>query len=245
MTGGKGEGKGEGSGGDSGRRLKERLRTARGRTNSSQRWLQRQINDPYAAKARAEGFRSRAAYKIREIDDKFHIFAPGKKVIDLGAAPGGWCQIAAERCKAADGRGAVVAIDLLEMGSIAGVNFQQMDFMDDAAPAWIMEQIGGKADVVLSDMAPNTTGHKATDHLRIMGLVELAADFATQVLAPGGFFVAKVFQGGAQGEVLNILKRAFAVVKHVKPSSSRADSSELFLVATGFRGLPARLEQEE
>ncbi len=223
--------------GDGSRRLKQRLRTARGRTNSSQRWLERQINDPFAAKARAEGFRSRAAYKIQEIDDKFHFFLPGRKVIDLGAAPGGWCQIAADRCKATDGRGKVVAIDLLEMASLAGVSFMQMDFMDDAAPQWMMDQLGGKADVVLSDMAPNTTGHRATDHLRIMALVEAAAQFASEVLAPNGTFVAKVFQGGAQGEVLNILKRSFASVKHVKPAASRSDSSELFLVATGFRGL--------
>lgn len=218
------------------RPLKVRLKKARSLTNSSQKWLQRQLNDPYVARAKREGWRSRAAFKLIEIDDKVKILKPGQRVVDLGAAPGGWSQVAAKRVKSEDGHGKVIAIDLLEVEPIAGVSFEQLDFLTDDAPARLMEMLGGGADVVLSDMAANTTGHKATDHLRIIGLVELAIDFARQVLAPGGAFVAKVFQGGTEGELLADMKRDFTTVKHVKPQASRADSAELYVVATGFRG---------
>jgi 23S rRNA (uridine2552-2'-O)-methyltransferase len=219
--------------------MRQRVRTARGRGIASTRWLERQLNDPYVARARREGYRSRAAYKLAELDDKFRFLLPGARVVDLGAAPGGWSQIAAERTQASDGRGHVVAIDLLDMGSVPGVEFTQLDFMDARAPDLLKTKLGGPADVVLSDMAPNTIGHKRTDHLRIMGLVEAAADFAMDVLAPGGTFVTKIFQGGAQGELMSALKQAFREVRHVKPPSSRADSTEMFLVATGFRGRPS------
>jgi 23S rRNA (uridine2552-2'-O)-methyltransferase len=222
----------------SGRRLKARVKTARGRKLASTRWLERQLNDPYVAKAQKEGFRSRAAYKIIELDDKYRFLKDGARVVDLGAAPGGWSQVAADRVKAAEGRGRVIAIDILEMGSVPGVDFTQIDFMDERAPGLLKEKLGAKADVVLSDMAPNTIGHKRTDHLRIMGLVEAASLFASEVLAPGGAFVTKIFQGGAQGELMAQLKRDFAQVRHVKPPASRSDSAEMFLVATGFRGTP-------
>lgn len=220
-------------------RMRQRVKTARGRGVGSTRWLERQLNDPYVARAKREGYRSRAAYKLAELDDKFRFLVPGARVVDLGAAPGGWSQIAAERVGAGEGRGRVVAIDLLEMGSVPGVDFTQLDFMDARAPDLLKTKLGGSADVVLSDMAPNTIGHKRTDHLRIMGLVEAAADFAMDVLAPGGIFVTKIFQGGAQGELMSTLKKAFREVRHVKPPSSRADSAEMFLVAAGFRGRPS------
>jgi 23S rRNA (uridine2552-2'-O)-methyltransferase len=222
--------------GDGERRLKSRVKTAKGRKIASTRWLERQLNDPYVAKAVKAGFRSRAAFKILELDDKYGFLKPGARVVDLGAAPGGWSQVAAERVKATEGRGKVVAIDILEMGSVPGVDFTQIDFMDARAPDLLKAKLGGPADIVLSDMAPNTIGHKRTDHLRIMGLVEAAADFACDVLAPGGAFVTKIFQGGAQGELMTLLKQRFAEVRHVKPPASRADSAEMFLVATGFRG---------
>jgi 23S rRNA (uridine2552-2'-O)-methyltransferase len=218
------------------RPLKVRLKTKKNRTVSQKRWLERQLNDPYVARAKREGMRSRAAYKLIEIDDKYRLLKPGARVVDLGAAPGGWSQVAAERVGAADGKGRVVAIDVLEMGAIPGVEFLQLDFHDAAAPDRLKALIGGEADVVLSDMAPNTTGHRQTDHLRIMALAELAADFACAVLAPGGAFLCKVLQGGAEPALLAQLKRDFAVVKHVKPASSRSDSAELYLLATGFRG---------
>ncbi|MCJ8142158.1 RlmE family RNA methyltransferase [Ancylobacter sp. A5.8] len=218
------------------RPLKVRLKKARSLSNSSQKWLQRQLNDPYVARAKREGWRSRAAFKLIEIDDKVKILKPGLRVVDLGAAPGGWSQVAAQRVKSEDGNGKVVAIDLLEVEPISGVQFEQLDFLKDDAPARLMEMLGGPADVVMSDMAANTTGHKATDHLRIVGLVELAIDFARQVLAPGGAFVAKVFQGGTEGTLLADMKRDFTTVKHVKPQASRQDSAELYVVATGFRG---------
>lgn len=227
MTTGKGSGD---------RRMHQKVKTARGRPVASTRWLERQLNDPYVARAKREGYRSRAAYKLLELDEKFHLLRPGMKVIDLGAAPGGWSQIAARKVGAVDGRGRVVAIDILEMDPIPGVDFTQIDFMDDRAPDLLRDKLGGPADLVMSDMAPNTTGHKKTDHLRIMGLVEAAAQFAGEVLAPGGAFVTKVFQGGTETALLADLKRAFREVRHVKPPSSRADSAELFLVATGFRG---------
>jgi 23S rRNA (uridine2552-2'-O)-methyltransferase len=223
------------AGGES-RPLKVRLKKARSLTPSSQKWLQRQLNDPYVARARREGWRSRAAYKLIEIDDKVKLLKPGARVIDLGAAPGGWSQVAAKRVKAEEGHGRVVAIDLLEMEPMAGVTMAQLDFLTDEAPARLVEMLGGTADVVLSDMAANTTGHRATDHLRIVGLVEVAVAFAREVLAPGGAFVAKVFQGGTEGGLLADLKRDFATVRHIKPQASRADSAELYVVATGFRG---------
>ena len=225
-----------GSGREGGRALKTRVKTARKRTPASARWLERQLNDPYVAQARREGYRSRAAYKLIEIDDKHKLFKPGQRIVDLGAAPGGWSQVAAARAGAREGRGRVIAIDLLEMDGIEGVEFRQMDFHDPQAPTCLREWLSGPADGVLSDMAANATGHRKTDQLRIVGLVELAADFASEVLAPGGFFLAKVLQGGAEGELLARLKREFATVRHLKPKASRADSAELYLLATGFRG---------
>src|SRR5262247_1644443 len=215
------------------RPLKVRVRTGKTRSHSSKLWLERQLNDPYVERAKREGYRSRAAYKLIEIDTKHHILKPGARVVDLGAAPGGWGQVAARRV--GEG-GRVVAIDVLEMGAIPGVEFLRLDFHDAAAPDRLKALIGGEADVVLSDMAPNTTGHRQTDHLRIMALAELAADFACAVLARGGAFLCKVLQGGAEPALLAQLKRNFAVVKHVKPASSRTDSAELYLLATGFRG---------
>ena len=224
-----------GDGGGGGRDLKTRVRTAGRRTPSSTRWLERQLNDPYVARARAEGWRSRAAFKLIEIDDKYRILKPGGRVVDLGAAPGGWSQVAAKRV-GAPGRGRVVALDLLEMSPVPGVDIAQGDFLDEDAPERLRAMLGGPADVVLSDMAANATGHKKTDHLRIMGLAEAAADFARSVLAPSGAFLAKVLQGGTEGALLADLKRDFAAVRHVKPAASRSDSAELYVLATGFRG---------
>jgi len=225
---------------ESGRALKVRVKGGRARSLSSKLWLKRQLNDPYVARAKREGLRSRAAYKLAEIDDKFHFFKPGGKVVDLGAAPGGWSQIAAKRVGAAEGKGRVVAIDLLKMEEVSGVDFLQLDFLDEKAPQMLHDLLGGPADVVLSDMAANATGHRQTDHLKIMALVEVAAEFAGEVLKPGGVFVAKVLQGGTEASLLAGLKRDFGIVKHVKPAASRADSAELYLVATGFRGTGAR-----
>jgi 23S rRNA (uridine2552-2'-O)-methyltransferase len=228
---------GQGRGKTSGRQLKVRLKTAKQRTASSQRWLERQLNDPYVAAAKREGYRSRAAFKLIGIDDKHRFLKPGKRVVDLGAAPGGWSQVAAERVRAVEGRGQVVAIDLLPMEAIAGVEFVELDFMDPAAPARLTGLLReGGADVVLSDMAAQGTGHTRTDHLRIMGLAEAAAEFACEVLSPGGAFVCKVFQGGTERELLERLRRAFTTVKHVKPPASRSESAELYVVAMGFRG---------
>jgi 23S rRNA (uridine2552-2'-O)-methyltransferase len=203
---------------------------------SSKLWLERQLNDPYVARAKREGFRSRAAFKLIEIDDKHHFLKAGARVVDLGAAPGGWSQVAARRVAAAEGRGRVVAIDLLDMDPLAGVEILKLDFLDPAAPERLRAALGGAADVVLSDMAANATGHRATDHLRIMALVEAAAAFAREILAPGGAFLAKVLQGGTEASLLADLKRDFASVKHVKPAASRADSAELYVLAIGFRG---------
>lgn len=219
-------------------RLKQRVKTGKGRTVSSKLWLERQLNDPYVARAKREGYRSRAAYKLMEIDDKHRFLKPGLRVVDLGAAPGGWSQIAAKRVGAAEGKGKVIGIDLLEMDAVPGVDFMQLDFLDPQAPDILKEKLGGPADIVLSDMAANTTGHRKTDHLRIVALVEAAAEFASEVLAEGGVFLAKVIQGGTENELLAMLKRNFASVKHVKPAASRADSAELYVLATGFR--PAR-----
>lgn len=221
---------------DSTGRLHVTVKSGGKRKLSSKLWLERQLNDPYVAQAKRDGLRSRAAYKLREIDDKHRFLKHGLSVVDLGAAPGGWSQIAAKRVGALEGKGKVVAIDLLEMPEIPGVTFAQMDFLDDRAPDKLRAMIGGGADIVMSDMAANTTGHRKTDQLRILGLVEGAAAFAADVLNPGGTFVAKVFQSGADAELLAQLKRDFATVKHVKPAASRQDSSERYVLALGFRG---------
>jgi 23S rRNA (uridine2552-2'-O)-methyltransferase len=217
------------------RDLRVRVRSG-GRSQAQRRWLERQLNDPYVARAKREGLRSRAAYKLAQIDDRHRLFKPGAKVVDLGAAPGGWSQIAAKRVRAGEGGGHVVAMDLLDMDPVPGVDFLQLDFLNPDAPERLKALLGAQAEVVLSDMAANATGHRATDHLKIMGLAEAAADFAREVLAPGGSFLAKVLQGGTEGELLAALKRDFSSVKHVKPAASRADSAELYVLATGFRG---------
>lgn len=229
-----------------------RLKNARSWKHSSQIWLQRQLNDPYVIKAKREGYRSRAAFKFLEIDDKFRLLKPGQRIVDLGAAPGGWSQIAAARVGSVDGtvfgkntgkpKGRVIGIDLLDIEPIAGVEFTVMDFNDRDAPDRLKAMLGGLADGVLSDMAANTTGHKKTDHLKIVGLAELAVEFACQVLEPGGFFAVKLFQGGESSELVTKLKREFKTVRHVKPAASRADSSELYVLATGFRGQGANVD---
>jgi 23S rRNA (uridine2552-2'-O)-methyltransferase len=217
-------------------RLHVTVKSGGKRKLSSKLWLERQLNDPYVMQAKRDGLRSRAAYKLREIDDKQHFLKSGQVVVDLGAAPGGWSQIAAKRVGSVEGRGKVVAIDLLEMPELPGVTFAQMDFLDDKAPDKLRAMIGGGADVVMSDMAANTTGHRKTDQLRIIGLVESAAAFACEILNPGGTFLAKVFQSGAEADLLAQLKRDFTTVKHVKPAASRQDSSERYVLALGFRG---------
>jgi 23S rRNA (uridine2552-2'-O)-methyltransferase len=217
-------------------RLHVTVKSGGKRKLSSKLWLERQLNDPYVMQAKRDGFRSRAAYKLREIDDKQRFLKSGQVVVDLGAAPGGWSQIAAKRVGSGEGRGKVVAIDLLEMPELPGVIFAQMDFLDDRAPEKLRAMIGGGADVVMSDMAANTTGHRKTDQLRIIGLVESAAAFACEILNPGGTFLAKVFQSGAEADLLAQLKRDFTTVKHVKPAASRQDSSERYVLALGFRG---------
>lgn len=212
------------------RGLRVAVRTAKGRSVASQRWLARQLNDPYVAAAKQQGWRSRAAFKLLELDERFRLIKRGARVADLGAAPGGWTQVAVQR-------GArVVGVDLLAMDPVGGALVLQGDFTDDAVQQRLLTELGGKADLVLSDMAPNTTGHVATDHLRIVALADAAAEFAIGVLAEGGGFVAKVFQGGAERELLERLKRQFASVRHAKPPASRKESSELYVVATGFRG---------
>ncbi|MBB4421719.1 23S rRNA (uridine2552-2'-O)-methyltransferase [Bradyrhizobium sp. CIR48] len=217
-------------------RLHVQVKTGGKRKLSSKLWLERQLNDPYVVKAKAAGYRSRAAFKLLEIDDKFRLLKPGMAVVDLGAAPGGWSQIAAKRVGSVEGKGKVVAIDLLEMPEIPGVDFAQLDFMANDAPDKLTAMLGGGADFVMSDMAANTTGHRKTDQLRIVGLVETAAAFACDVLKPGGAFLAKTFQSGADADLLAQLKRDFATVRHVKPAASRQDSSERYVLATGFRG---------
>ncbi|GBR47494.1 RlmE family RNA methyltransferase [Neokomagataea thailandica] len=213
------------------------LRTARGRTTAQQRWLNRQLNDPYVAAARKQGWRSRAAFKLIELDDRFSLIKPGVKVIDLGAAPGGWTQVAVKR-----GAENIAGVDLLPVDPVAGATIIEGDFTDPEMPDRLKDILGGPADIVMSDMAPNTTGHAATDHVRIMGLAEGALDFALQVLAEGGSFIAKVFQGGSEKQMLDSMKNAFATVRHVKPPASRKESSELYVVATGFR--PERLKDD-
>lgn len=220
--------KGPGSGK---RDLTVRVKTAKKRKIGSTMWLQRQLNDPYVIKAKREGYRSRAAYKIIEIDDKFHFLKPGKRVLDLGAAPGGWTQVAVARC----GAGKVLGVDLKEIDEVTGAILMVKDFLEDDAPAVIRAALGGSVDIVLSDMAPNASGQTSTDHLRIMGLCEAAAEFAFEVLAPGGAFVAKVLKGGTETQLLMQLKKHFELVKHAKPEASRKDSAESYVVAMGFR----------
>ena len=239
-----------GGGSGRGRRdLRVRVKTARGRKLSSTRWLERQLNDPYVARARAEGYRSRAAYKLIEIDDKLGFLKPGARVVDLGAAPGGWAQVAVARTNALGERkgkavGRVLGVDLAEVEPVAGAELMTLDFLDEGADALVRERLGGTADVVLSDMAAPASGHPQTDALRITALAEAAAEFAMDVLEPGGTFVAKVLAGGADPRLVKRLHRAFASVRHVKPPASRKDSSEKYLVATGFRGRPAAPSSE-
>lgn len=213
------------------RSLVVKLKNAGKRTTAQQAWLSRQLNDPYVIAARTQGYRSRAAFKLIELDDKFSLLKPGIRVIDLGAAPGGWSQVAVKR-----GVGRIVGVDLLAVDPVAGAELIQGDFNDPDMPGRLSEMLGGPADLVLSDMAPNTTGHTGTDHLRIIGLAELALDFAIKILVPGGSFVAKVFQGGSEQNMLVPLKQCFAQVKHAKPPASRKGSSELYVVAMGFKG---------
>jgi 23S rRNA (uridine2552-2'-O)-methyltransferase len=213
-----------------------RVRTARGRKPSSTQWLERQLNDPYVREARRLGYRSRAAFKLLQLDERFHFLEPGARVVDLGCAPGGWTQVAAARIKAGTGRGRIVGIDAVPTDPIPEAVLLQHDFLDESAPQALGDALGGPADVVLSDMASPSTGHAPTDHLRIMALAEAAYAFAREILAPGGTFVAKLLQGGAERELLAGLKRDFASVKHVKPPASRAESAEVYIVAQGFRG---------
>lgn len=217
-------------GGDEARATPARLKTAKQRTPSSQAWLERQINDPFAAKARAQGYRSRATFKLAEIDDRLKLLRPGARVVDLGAAPGGWTQLAIER-----GVTDVVGVDLLPVDPLPPAKLIEMDFTDPACGPKLIELLGGAPDLVLSDMAPNTVGHRKTDHLRIVSLIEAAADFAIEVLKPGGTFVTKAFQGGEMGEVTALLKQHFRDVRYLKPKASRADSSEVYLAATGLK----------
>lgn len=219
---------------DAGRQTAKRLKSAKDRTPSSQAWLERQLNDPFVAEAKARGYRSRAAFKLIEIDERFHLLRRGARVLDLGCAPGGWVQVALEK-----GVGAIAGVDLLAVDPLPPAQLIQADFTEPGCGERLIALLGGAPDVVLSDMAPNTTGHAATDHIRIIGLAEMAVDFAIQVLTPGGTFVAKVFQGGSEKSVLDTLKRHFAQVRHAKPPASRKESSELYVVATGFKGRPA------
>lgn len=222
------------------RDLKVKVKSARGRRLSSTRWLERQLNDPYVARARREGYRGRAAFKIMELDDKYHFLKPGARVVDLGCAPGGWCQVAVPRInalgeKAGKAQGRIIGVDLQEVEPLAGAELHVLDFMEEGADAQVKDWLGGEADVVMSDMAASSSGHKQTDHLRIIALCEAAAYLAFDVLAEGGTFVAKVLAGGAEGELQKLLKQRFAKVANVKPGASRADSSEKFVVATGFK----------
>ncbi len=219
------------------RSLKIKLKKTRGRTVSQRHWLERQLNDPYVAAAKRDGYRSRAAYKLEEVADKYGLLKPGDVVVDLGAAPGGWSQVAAKRVQAAEGRGAVLALDILPFDAIPGVTLFHRDFSEPGADEALIEALAGRRpNAVLSDMAAPTTGHRPTDHLRIMGLAEEALAFAVSILAPGGAFLSKVFQGGSEKSLLDVLKRDFATVRHVKPKASRAELPELYVLATGFRG---------
>lgn len=235
MSGGKksaGPGPGE-------RKLRVRVKTAKKKTVSQVRWLERQLNDPYVAAAKRDGYRSRSAYKLIEMDDKFHFLKPGGRVVDLGAAPGGWCQVSVIRTHALDGRGVkkgrVIGVDMGNMAELPGCTVMKLDFLDEGADDRIKEVLGGEADIVLSDMAAHATGHKQTDHLKIMALCEAAIEFAVDVLSEGGAFCAKVLRGGTEGELLTLLKQHFQTVRHVKPKASRADSAEMYVLAQGFR----------
>ena len=237
----------KGSSGRGQRELRVRVKTAKGRKLSSTLWLERQLNDPYVIRAKKDGYRGRAAFKILELDDKFEFLKPGARVVDLGCAPGGWCQVAVGRVNALGDRankpiGTVLGVDLQAIEPIAGAQIYQLDFLSDEADALVKGWLGGRADVVLSDMAASASGHKGTDHLRIIALCEAAAYFAFDVLEIGGTFVAKVLAGGAENELLTILKRSFTKVANVKPPASRADSSEKFVVAQGFKGKPTDLD---
>lgn len=240
-------GKTPGGKGGSGRDLKVKVKTAKGRKLSSTRWLERQLNDPYVRRAKTEGFRGRAAFKIMELDDRFHFLVPGARVVDLGCAPGGWLQVAVPRINALGERqgkpkGRIIGVDLQEVLPIAGAEIHQLDFLDEGADGLIKGWLGGEADVVMSDMAAASTGHRQTDHLRIITLCEAAAELAFDVLAVGGTFVAKVLAGGAEGELQKLLKQRFTKVENVKPPASRSDSSEKFVVATGFRGRSGEMD---
>ncbi|MEM1235449.1 MAG: RlmE family RNA methyltransferase [Pseudomonadota bacterium] len=230
----------KGNSGRGQRDLRVKVKTARGRRLSSTRWLERQLNDPYVKRAKAEGYRGRAAFKILELDDKYGFLKPGARVVDLGCAPGGWCQVAVRRVNAlGEGpgpEGTVLGVDLQEVEPIPGAEIHVLDFMEDGADDKVKAWLGGQADVVMSDMAAASSGHKQTDHLRIMALCEAAAELAFDVLTPGGSFVAKVLAGGAEGDLQKLLKQKFVKVANVKPGASRSDSSEKFVVATGFRG---------
>ena len=218
------------------RELKTRIKKKSGLKASSRRWLERHMNDPYVHRAKAEGYRSRSAFKLIEIDDKHNILTPGAKVVDLGSAPGGWCQVSVARTGSEDTGPGVVAIDCLEMDPVPGTTFLQMDFLDDDAPEKLIEALGGRPDIVLSDMAAPTTGHRRTDYLRTMHLCEAAADFAVSALRPGGHFLTKTFQGGAGAGLLSVLKRNFVAIHHIKPPASRGESAELYLLAKGIKG---------
>ena len=223
------------------RDLKTRVKTAKGRKTSSTRWLQRQLNDPYVQAAKRDGWRSRAAYKLIEIDDEVRVLLPGCRVVDLGCAPGGWTQVAVKRVnalgeKSGKAEGFVLGVDIQEVEHIPGAELMQLDFLEEEADAKVKQALGGPADVVLSDMAAPATGHRQTDHLRIIALAETAAHFAFDTLAPEGTFAAKVLQGGTEGELLALLKRHFTKVRHIKPPASRKDSAEMYVIATGFRG---------
>lgn len=225
----------KGGSGLSGRSLHTKVRTAKGRRLSSTRWLQRQLNDPYVAEARKKGYASRAAFKLIELDEKYHFLKPGKRIVDLGAAPGGWTKVAVERTGKGE-RGIIVALDINEMEPISGATVLRHDFLDEQAPDLLKQALGGQADIVMSDMAAPATGHAATDHLKIMALCEAALEFAYEVLAPDGVFIAKVLQGGTENQMLAAMKRRFKTVRHAKPPASRSDSAEMYVLATGYRG---------
>lgn len=233
----KGKG-GRGKGGLSGRGLHTKVKSAKGRKLSSTRWLQRQLNDPYVIEAKKRGYPSRAAFKLLELDDKYHFLKPGKRIVDLGAAPGGWTMVCVERTKPeSNAKGLVVALDINEMEPVSGATVLQHDFLDVEAPGLLKEVLGGKVDIVLSDMAAPATGHAATDHLKIMALCEAALELAFEILNSEGVFIAKVLQGGTENDMLRAMKKHFKTVRHVKPPASRSDSAEMYVVATGYRGL--------
>jgi 23S rRNA (uridine2552-2'-O)-methyltransferase len=225
----------KGSGTPAGRKLAVRVKTAKSRDLSSTLWLERQLNDPYVAEARKLGYRSRAAFKLAQLDDKLRLLRPGMRIVDLGAAPGGWTQVAVERTKALTSGARIVALDILPVDPLPPATVLHMDFLDRGAPAILKQALDGDADLVMSDMAAPTTGHRETDHIRIIALAETAYDFAAEVLAPGGAFIAKVFQGGSEKSLLDLLKQDFATVRHVKPPASRSDSAEVYVVAQGFK----------